>query len=594
MSSVIRRFVHPDGTDSPSNGRTVGDMPLKTIAQALMQVRAELAKDPAARAEVLLGSGSYAESVRLSDRITLKQNTLGGPQPSLPRLVRPPASSNQGTASTSRATPEAILEILGADIGLESVIIDGEGRPQRGVWISRSSRVKLVECTIRNCHTTVWPRLGEKGTRADPLRETPHRGGTGAGMAIEHSHDLDIISCRFENNGTQAMFRQNLWDSEIARIPSALRLVISDENMRKMTQAVPHRNGGGHIAVDFSHTIRINTCHFKSGAAGGRGGALQLGEAAQADIFDSTFEGNRSQLDGGAICVNDPSVKRFDRKPIQIKNCKFTGNVALDDGGAVYMTSKTLATIDTCEMRGNKAGANGGGLRVSFGSDVKVIGCVVEGNEANTDSGTKTERNQDGGGGIACSTASITIESTRIERNRVHGFAGGGVYFVTAAYDSNAERVAELIYGKTFERILKTDYGFRSARLLIKGVSILDNVADGMTCYADSCVPASGAGMQAGGAGGAVYALESSDLEIPCSVTLDGVHFRENKSGHRDPKQQSEFVVRSVSKLRVTLDRGTKHASNRFTYTLLQVKHVDASGSEAFAAAKAAGHVHEE
>ena len=90
------------------------------------------------------------------------------------------------------------------------------------------------------------------------------------------------------------------------------------------------------------------------------GGAIQVKTAiADIDIEDSVFSGNAAQC-GGAI-----ELDIDDHATVYITGSTFSGNEAVEDGGAIYIggdaSSVELVVQDT-EIDGNVAGEDGGGI----------------------------------------------------------------------------------------------------------------------------------------------------------------------------------------------------------------------------------------
>jgi hypothetical protein len=243
----------------------------------------------------------------------------------------------------------------------------------------------------------------------------------------------------------------------------------------------------------------------------------------------------------------------------------------------------------------NKANTNGGGLRITFGSEVTVEKCLINFNENNVDFASKKTDNRDGGGGIGVANSSLTLDATIIDNNVTHGFAGGGVYFITTGYNKDAEEGAKLSHGETFEDILKNanKFNVKSFLLLVKnGTKITNNRTPDETFYPDpDNKPLKG------GAGCAIYALESGPtksstvLGLPVTIDLQDCTIQNNQSEHRDDQQKAEMVIRGVSLFKLAGESITMHPQNKFLYSLFGVKSKDVSKSTTFTAGKAAGTV---
>ncbi len=590
MSETFIRFVSATrGRDTATNGRKDTDPPLKTINAAMRQLVRARRKKPQQSVHIVVEPGTYEEVVILNDRCSLSKQPLPSNPTAEVRLRRPKSSSSQGERSASPPTADFVLKIQGELVSVNDIVIDCERRPQRGVLIRKSKQVTLDHCKIVNCHSTIFGGTG-RGTRADPFTAPPRRRGTGAGIRIQNSEAVEIKNCQFDNNRNKQAFRQTLYDREIKTLEAKLSFVERQaykllDGPAKARKPVKIRNGGGHISIVFSRKVKLTGCTFTNGFCGGRGGALQLGEKAYATVKSCRFEKNRAGIDGGAVCVHDPGVSNFGRLPVTFVSCFFENNTAEDDGGGLFVSSNSRVTVKSCVFKQNKAHSNGGALRMSFGAKVDVIDCNFRKNEANIDASTNTEKNHDGGGAIACRNCSLKMKGGSCVDNRCRGFAGGAIYFITAKYDENTELGMSKIHGHTFDDILKNSlkYNFKKAELRIENTKFDVNKADDFTCYDPPCTPPSGNGMKRGGAGGAIYVLESlKNFGIPVEVNLSGLQVSNNLSTHRNNNQQSEMVFRNIEKLTVANDQVVRHSQNKFLYSLIKVRNKDVSKSKSF------------
>lgn len=119
---------------------------------------------------------------------------------------------------------------------------------------------------------------------------------------------------------------------------------------------------------------------------------------------------------------------------VQVNGCRFTHNVAVDDGGAIYASVLSRASLSGCMVENNRAlNGFGGGLRASMGSDVTINGCRFVANSAEGVRKSGKHRALSGGGAVAVRNASLRIggmnkEPTIIRENWTAEDAGGGVF----------------------------------------------------------------------------------------------------------------------------------------------------------------------
>ena len=116
---------------------------------------------------------------------------------------------------------------------------------------------------------------------------------------------------------------------------------------------------GGHGAYDSTHSA----------------GALSLcGETAYAELRHSSLYGNASPVFGGAVSVMSGKI--------DIQDCAFTGNIAQNKGGAVFLTGAATARISTSFFRDNRVMRGGGGAIFAYRSTVQAAECRFTGNSS--------------------------------------------------------------------------------------------------------------------------------------------------------------------------------------------------------------------
>jgi hypothetical protein len=153
-----------------------------------------------------------------------------------------------------------------------------------------------------------------------------------------------------------------------------------------------------------------NTATAGSGA--GAGGAIYNVSSSVLGITNSTFTGNTSAAEGGAIRVQTSSTLT------SISGCTFTGNTANggNGGGAVFIQGTTVVSDTT--MTGNISAHGGGGLWNQ--GTLTVTGSNISNNLSNDSTAS--------GGGIFIQ-GDFTLTDSTIVGNRAG--SGGGVAYVT-------------------------------------------------------------------------------------------------------------------------------------------------------------------
>ncbi len=183
-----------------------------------------------------------------------------------------------------------------------------------------------------------------------------------------------------------------------------------------------HTGAGMDVAANNGNVrIAFRSCIFSGNVASDQGGAMyNLGSAPS--ITNCTFSVNTANNSGGAIMVNSSF-------PSAITNCIFSGNIAAN-GGAIYnyLSSPTIAN---CTFSGNIVNNNGGGGAIynhsSSSSSPTITNCNFSDNAA-----TGLNDVYDGGGGMYNTNSSPTITNCTFLRNTV-GNTGGGMFNIAGS-----------------------------------------------------------------------------------------------------------------------------------------------------------------
>ncbi len=165
-------------------------------------------------------------------------------------------------------------------------------------------------------------------------------------------------------------------------------------------------DGGGAIG-SFSDLVLKNatfTGNHVDGATSNGGGAIFMGSVSTNDIYNTTFTGNQSATNGGAISMrfvqgdNTNAGNNIDGT-IDILDSTFTSNVATDKGGAIYNTFHNDKNDDGYAYFGNSTfdkniADQGGAIYNETFGNVDPVGGVLwlenvafTGNTATTEGG---------------------------------------------------------------------------------------------------------------------------------------------------------------------------------------------------------------
>ena len=153
-------------------------------------------------------------------------------------------------------------------------------------------------------------------------------------------------------------------------------------------------------------TIKFSLCSFDFDNASDSGGALDNQEGATMTVSDCVFSNNQAALYGGAICnvgnltVNNGSqfinntaqddggaIVNFDGL-VKVVNTTFTTNTAARNGGAIasevfpFLSSAPQLILNTCAFDGNVAADDGGAIYLYLNDSISNTKPTYSGNTA--------------------------------------------------------------------------------------------------------------------------------------------------------------------------------------------------------------------
>jgi len=184
----------------------------------------------------------------------------------------------------------------------------------------------------------------------------------------------------------------------------------------------PNSGNGGAIDMDIisggttqNVPLTILSSKFFDNFSNNSGGAVSFHRATGAlSVTGSVFSGNRAVNDGGAMDTTGGATAT-------IKSTMFTGNVSASEGGALYLRSTAATTITASTFMRNSATTRGGAI--SLGPLTGPTGSKLIMASKFIDNSTSGE----GGAIVAYNLlATLTLTGCTVTGN-VSGFRGGGV-----------------------------------------------------------------------------------------------------------------------------------------------------------------------
>jgi parallel beta-helix repeat protein/predicted outer membrane repeat protein len=129
---------------------------------------------------------------------------------------------------------------------------------------------------------------------------------------------------------------------------------------------------------------------------------------------------------GPARCILDCQSRdrgiyfRHSETPMAVVDGLTIMNGRASEGGAIFCSDMTSATIRNCILRDNNATYRGGAIATGYNSAPVIEGCLIYANTA-----------ESSGGGISCWQTTLTLTDCTISRNTTRG-EGGGLHFYSS------------------------------------------------------------------------------------------------------------------------------------------------------------------
>ena len=191
------------------------------------------------------------------------------------------------------------------------------------------------------------------------------------------------------NSGGNAIITHSIFVYNSADVGGAVLLDIIEDDS---TIFISHSrfinntalNGfGGVLYGDFVRSVTMVECQFIDNSAR-VGGAFYVTYSADIIISHTNFTNNRAVYDGGVLWA----TSEFDRQVqlnVNIKGCRFSGNRADNNGGAIKISGGRLSIVNS-SWDHNMAGVDGGVLH-TFQTDVMMNEVLFSSNRADVSGG---------------------------------------------------------------------------------------------------------------------------------------------------------------------------------------------------------------
>jgi len=307
------------------------------------------------------------DSAKTTDQVWVAQGTYtpGGANPTVDSYF--PISHNiklyggfNGTETNINQRDPILNEtILSAD--LQGNDIDGDLVNNR---TDNSTHVMIVDTGVTNL-MNIDGFTFRSGHGSDVVVGNGNNRRGGGILSFGSPH---IFNCVFKDN--RSLFGGAIYP----RFEDASDIII--ENCDFINN---HSTANGGAILVFDAGALIENCTFDGNTSAAYAGAIRIGDS-EVDIVNCVFENNSATLDGGAIWGANSAAPSI----LNIENCDFVNNEALgttNGGGAICILTDFIVDISSSIFDGNTSEVQGGAIYTED-SDVTLTNSLLINNEA--------------------------------------------------------------------------------------------------------------------------------------------------------------------------------------------------------------------
>ncbi|TDJ58376.1 MAG: hypothetical protein E2O40_01575 [Planctomycetota bacterium] len=282
----------------------------------------------------------------------------------------------------------------GAEVVINDCVFQGNNVERGAVGINGGT-AEITGCDFVDNHALAAAALATKGdavvTVTDCLFLSNVASNNTGAVSIEMTSQATFTNCTFTQNQAPStgairciddsqttIISCTFTDHVISGPTGVLVLVGGQLDVSGCTFADNSSLEGGALFISSSFAT-VTDSTFSGNTAVNAGGAVSVSHNAGADFAGCTFDSNTAGTWGGAMNAGDGTIT----------DCVFTGNNAMVTGGAMSL-STTQPTVERCLFVGNSS-ARGGAVDIDPGSGAGgtpiFIDCVFLGNGCDTNGG---------------------------------------------------------------------------------------------------------------------------------------------------------------------------------------------------------------
>lgn len=249
------------------------------------------------------------------------------------------AQGRGGGVYVAGARPGPLLRLV--------TLRDNQAFEGGGLFVSSGTDMQVSTCTITLNTTTA--------------------GGSGAGIFAQGRAKLALRATTISSN---------IATSSGGAIYCGLKSSITANGC---TIAANSASTGGAVYLDGA-SFSVTKCTLSGNQAGTRGGAVIARSDSQLTASGCVFQLNTCPQAGGAICAEDTTRVSLTGSVLSSNQASAVSGV----GGAVRQQDLSTGVWRSCRFQGNAAGLEGGAMSIDNNALVAMTGCTVVANNANT------------------------------------------------------------------------------------------------------------------------------------------------------------------------------------------------------------------
>ena len=390
---------------------------------------------------------SYSSNVELCKGVTVINAHKSGNERTLD--TRYQLSYAEDVGGSVAIIASGSMSIFGGTYKDNSVNLTGEGS-SRGGAIYNFSNLNIYDATFENNKADRGGAIyNYRIARIDNGRFVENYAAeNGGAVCLANSQYCELRVAFASNEDNEILFKTNTAGNNGGALYSSAQAVISvyGNTVFEDNRAVA---GSGGAICSYGQVTSKDTI-FDGNSAYTRGGAVYLSTSSEdltsriSEFYNTKFYNNES-MRGGALSLFSGDDMQDQGSCAVISECIFSRNIAEDqstdgtgssmNGGAIYVSRKSVLDIDNTSFSENEATEEGGALYITGESRVTIADSAFNGNAISAGASGN-------GGAIAIHSAYLTVSTTAFKNNTAT--KNGGALYISYSGDSAINAIVDI------------------------------------------------------------------------------------------------------------------------------------------------------